>query len=363
MTIKKFLILFISLIFIFSCTNGKTAGTPESHDQIKNNLYVPAEYKGLSELQSDLRDISKKQTPSVVFISTEKTITQTSLRDPFDFFFGNPFQMNPDDNKLKERKFKQSALGSGVIYDKKGDAYYILTNNHVIEDADSIKITVSENKSYTGKLVGSDPNVDIAVVKINTKDDLVLSKIGDSSQVSVGDFAVAVGNPFGLNGTMTFGIISAVGRSNIQSDKVTLTDFIQTDASINPGNSGGPLLNINGEVIGINTLIYSQSGGSVGIGFAVPINVAKRAADQIIKKGRVDHGYLGIYYKALTEDDTAKLGLKDIKVGMLVNQVIENSPAEKSGIKVGDVLIELNGKKTYKFKRSCYSDRESCTWH
>ncbi len=341
MKIYKILILLILPLIIFSCQKTNT----QAENNFTRNFFIPSSYQDISDIQDNLRQISKEEMPSVVFISTEKTVTQTAF-NPFDYFFGNPWQMLPDqNNNPKGKSFKQTALGSGLIYQKKGNIYYIITNNHVIENADSIKVTVSENKSYKGKVIGTDPNVDIAIVEIKTRDNLISANIGNSDKVKVGDFAIAVGNPFGLNGTMTFGIISAVGRSNIQSEKVTLTDFIQTDAAINPGNSGGPLLNINGEVIGINTLIYSQSGGNVGIGFAIPVNIVKSTADQIIKKGKVEHGYLGIYYKSLTEEDINKLGLKDIKNGMLVSEVIKNSPAEKYGLLTGDVILEVNNEK------------------
>lgn len=340
MKINKFLILLVLPLIIFSC---QKANTIDENNMMKN-FYIPSSYQNIADLQDNLREISKDEMPAVVFISTEKTVTQTYF-DPFNFFFGNPGQMFPNQNNQQQRKLKETALGSGLIYQKKGNQYYIITNNHVIENADSIKVSITGNKTYTGKVIGADPSVDIAVVRINTNDKLDIARIGNSNDVRVGDFAIAVGDPFGLSGTMTFGIISALGRSNIQSDRVSLTDFIQTDAAINPGNSGGPLLNINGEVIGINTLIYSQSGGNIGIGFAIPINIAKSTADQLIKKGKVEHGYLGIYYKPLTKDDISKLGLKSIDQGVLVSQVVQKSPADKSGIKAGDVILEVNGVK------------------
>jgi len=294
----------------------------------------------LSDLQDSIHSIAKNQAASVVLISTEKTVVQ-NLTDPFDFFFGNPFNQNPRRNQ-QQQKLKETALGSGLIFENRNDKYYVMTNNHVIANADSIQIKVDQNKSYKGKLLGADPNIDIAVVEITTKDKLPTAKMGDSTKVQVGDFVVAVGNPFGLSGTFTFGIVSAIGRRNVQTDNVSLTDFIQTDASINPGNSGGPLINIQGEVIGINTLIYSQSGGSIGIGFAIPVNIAKNTAYKIIDKGAVEHGYLGIYYKELTKDDINTLGFKNIEEGMLVTQVVKNSPAEKAGLKSGDVIIKVD---------------------
>jgi serine protease Do len=193
--------------------------------------------------------------------------------------------------------------------------------------------------------LGTDPSIDIAVVEIDTNDNLVLGKLGDSGTIQVGDFVIAAGNPFGLSGTITLGIISALGRRNLQTENVSLTDFIQTDAAINPGNSGGPLINIKGEVIGINTLIYSQSGGNEGVGFAIPINTAKNVAYKIIDKGKVEHGYLGIYYRELTADDIKQLGLKNIDAGMLITNVVKASPAEKSGLSAGDVIIKVDNQK------------------
>ncbi|MCK4797201.1 MAG: trypsin-like peptidase domain-containing protein, partial [Spirochaetes bacterium] len=226
--------------------------------------------------------------------------------------------------------------------------YYIITNYHVIRGVDSIKVTIDQERYYDGETVASDPAVDIAVIKIKTKDDLKVARFGDSDKLSSGDFVIAIGNPFGLQGTMTFGIISALGRGDISTGTVNLTNFIQTDAAINPGNSGGALINIEGEVIGINTLIYSQSGGNIGIGFAIPVNIAKKIADQIIDTGKVEHGYLGIEFEELDKDKIKTLNLGDIKGGMHVLNVLEDSPADKYGLRLGDVLIELNGKKLIK---------------
>lgn len=330
------MVLFLSLIScngISNLTNNTTA----------QPVINPAQYAVLADLQNNIHSVAKDQTPSVVYISTEKTVVQ-NYYDPFNFFFGNPFDNKPGNNQPQQRKFKQSALGSGLIFDNKGDKYYIMTNNHVIDSADSINVTIDQNKSYKAKLLGTDPNIDIAVVEVTTKDKLVIGKLGDSNNDQVGDFVLAVGNPFALSGTLTFGIVSAIGRRNVQTDNVSLTDFIQTDAAINPGNSGGPLLNIQGEVVGINTLIYSQSGGNVGIGFAIPINIAKSTAYKIIDKGKVEHGYLGIYYRELTKDDINTLGLKQIESGMLITDIVKGSPAEKFGLKSGDVIIKLDNK-------------------
>lgn len=347
MKIKKFLTVLITALIVFGCNKTQTVNNSNEHSNQAKPVFVSANTQNvnnLRDLQTKLRGISETNSPSVVFIGTEKTIKQRDMFSPFDFFFfGNPNQ-NREDNKGSEREFKQEGLGSGVIYYKKDSQYFIITNNHVVEGADKIKISVDQQTFYDGTIVGTDPQVDIAVVKIVTKDNLVVAEFGDSDDAHVGDFVIAIGNPYGLYGTMTFGIISAKGRTDLDDGKVNMTNFIQTDAAINPGNSGGPLINIDGQVIGINSMIYSQSGGNVGIGFAIPVNVAKKTADQIIQNGKVEHGYLGIYYKPVDDKTIKQLDLKTSN-GMLVNQVIENSPAEKAGILAGDVILEVNGKK------------------
>ncbi len=336
---KKTYIVFIFIFLsIVSCIKINK-NSQDTEKKIESILPFNKNQK-ISDLQKQLHTIAKNGTSSVVFISSEKIITQKYF-DPFDFFFGNPQDANPND-KPNEKSFKQTALGSGVIYKRFGNVYYIITNNHVVEGASSTKIATTNKKTYKGNILGSDPDVDIAVIKIKTNDNLNIAKFGNSNYIKVGDFVSAVGNPFGLSNSMTFGIISAIGRSNIYSDKITLTDFIQTDAAINPGNSGGPLINIFGEVIGINTLIYSQSGENVGIGFAIPVNIVKNTADQLIKKGKVKHGFLGIYYKELNEEDIKILGLNSIENGMIVTEIIKNSPAEKYEISVGDIIVEIN---------------------
>ncbi len=336
---KKFF-KFVIALFLISVTLSLN-GAGRGEDGI-----IPAAMTGtIADLQKSLHDIAKEVTPSVVFIGTEKTITQNYM-DPFEFFFNPPSRNNQNNQKGNERKFKQSGLGSGVIYQKKGKVYYIVTNNHVIEGADAIKVSIDQKKFYEATIMGSDPETDVAIIKIETPDNLKVASFGNSDKVGVADFVSAIGNPFGLSGTMTFGIVSAIGRSDLMNDKLSLTDFIQTDAAINPGNSGGPLINIDGEVIGINTLIYSQTGGSVGIGFAIPINVVKSVATEIIEKGKksIDHGFLGITYMGIDEESAKTLSLGSAN-GMLVREVFKGSPAEKADIKVGDVILEANGKK------------------
>lgn len=296
--------------------------------------------ESIINLQEKLRQIADKESKPVVFISTEKTVKQQSY-DPFEFFFNN----RGGRPTPKEREFKQSALGSGFLYHKKGDEYFIITNSHVVDGMDTVKVTLDDQKEYEAAIVGSDSDVDIAVIKIKTKDNLPLAKIGDSSNIRTADLVMAIGNPYGLSHSVTFGIISAIGRPSPDNTKPGFTNFIQTDAAINPGNSGGPLLNIGGEVIGINTMIYSQSGGSVGIGFAIPINIAKNIADQLITIGKSEHGWIGITFRELNEGEAEKLGLKKQQFGMLVMQVEKDGPADKAGIQSGDVLLKIGKQK------------------
>ena len=296
--------------------------------------------ESIINLQEKLRQIADKESKPVVFISTEKTVKQQSY-DPFEFFFNN----RGGRPTPKEREFKQSALGSGFLYHKKGDEYFIITNSHVVDGMDTVKVTLDDQKEYEAAIVGSDSDVDIAVIKIKTKDNLPLAKIGDSSNIRTADLVMAIGNPYGLSHSVTFGIISAIGRPSPDNTKPGFTNFIQTDAAINPGNSGGPLLNISGEVIGINTMIYSQSGGSVGIGFAIPINIAKNIADQLITIGKSEHGWIGITFRELNEGEAEKLGLKKQQFGMLVMQVEKDGPADKAGIQSGDVLLKISKQK------------------
>ena len=349
----KSTILFLIILFAFSCkSNFKTDYSSYNNNESNTSPIINTrQFVDLADLQLQLHTIADNHTPSVVSISTEKIISQPYNNfDPFDFFFKSPWDWDDNNNNRspKNKEYKQGGLGSGVIYNKKGNKYYIITNNHVIEGVDKIKIIVDANNSYDGKILAGDPDVDIAIVEIETKDQLQIAKFGNSDNLKAGDFVIAIGNPFGLQGTMTFGIISALGRGDITAGRVNLTNFIQTDAAINPGNSGGPLINLKGEVIGINTLIYSRSGGNVGIGFAIPGNIAQNIANQIIEKGKVEHGWLGIYFELLTKETIKKLNLKNVKTGIYVTQVVEDSPADKAGLKAGDIILELNNKKLTK---------------
>jgi serine protease Do len=235
------------------------------------------------------------------------------------------------------KNYKQRGVGTGFIIDKEG---FILTNNHVVEGADEIIVTLSDKTKYNAKVIGLDSKTDLALIKIEGAKNILPAILGDSDKMEVGDWAVAIGNPFGLDNTVTAGIISAKFRRNLGTS--SYEDYIQTDAAINQGNSGGPLMNTNGEVIGINSVIYSQSGGSVGIGFAIPINMAKDLLPQL-KKGKIVRGWLGVLIQGISQELQNKLGLKDNK-GALVGDVTAGGPADKAGIETGDVIVSFDGK-------------------
>ena len=282
-------------------------------------------------------DLADKLMPSVVNISTTQTVRTTTNQFPFQFPPGSPFgEMFKDFERPTERK--ASSLGSGFIIDTKGT---VVTNNHVISGADDILVRIGD-KEYKAKVIGADPYMDIAVLKIETKDKFKPVNFGDSDKARVGDWAVAIGNPFGLGGTVTAGIISARNRD------INLTrydDFIQTDASINQGNSGGPLFNLKGEVIGINTAIIAPGqSGSIGIGFAIPANAAANVIEQLIKFGETKRGWLGVRIQEVTKEIAEVEKLKKPH-GALVASVGENSPADKAGIKAGDIILNFDGKK------------------
>ena len=282
---------------------------------------------------SSFADLAEKLMPSVVNISTTTTITTNSRQFPFQFPPGSPFK-DMFEGEPQERQ--TSALGSGFIIDENGT---VITNNHVIKGADDIFVKVNGKKDYKAKIIGADPLSDIAVLKIETEDKFKPVKFGNSDDSRIGDWVIAIGNPFGLGGTVTSGIISARNRSIGLS---RYEDYIQTDASINQGNSGGPLFNLSGDVIGINTAILGQS-GSIGIGFAIPSNSAQKVIDQLIKFGETKRGWLGVRIQIVDKDIAESLKL-DRARGALVASVAKGSPSEKGGIKDGDVILEFDGK-------------------
>jgi serine protease Do/serine protease DegQ len=284
-----------------------------------------------------LAPMVKRVSPSVVNIATRGTIKeQQGQRNPLldDPFFRRFFDAPPD-SAPRERQF-QSA-GSGVIVDAKNG--YIITNHHVVENASEITITLLDNRTFTAKVIGTDEGSDIAVLQAK-QPNLVAMSLGDSTRLEVGDYVVAIGNPFGLQHTVTAGIVSALGRSGINPDGYE--DFIQTDASINPGNSGGALVNLRGELVGINSAILSRSGGNIGIGFAIPVNMVKGVMDQLIKFGQVKRGVLGVNIYDVTPDIAKEFGLVESS-GALVAGVVQGSSAEHAGVKTGDIITSING--------------------
>src|SRR3990172_1663189 len=287
----------------------------------------------------DFTSLAKKLGPAVVNISTTQ-VRRTAEQAPTPFgegdpssqfwerFFGGPIPRGPQ---------RQAGLGSDFVTDRDGT---ILTNYHVVDGAQKIVVKLSDGRSFDAKVLGKDQKTDIAIIKIDTGQDLPAATLGDSDRLEVGEWVMAIGNPFGLDNTVTSGIVSAKGR---HIGAGPYEDFIQTDASINPGNSGGPLINLRGEVVGINTAIFSQSGGNIGIGFAIPTNLVKDLLPQLKDKGAVVRGYVGVTIQQLTPEIAASMGLKQTR-GALVAEVAKAGPAAQAGLKSGDVIVEFNGK-------------------
>ena len=289
-------------------------------------------------------NVVKRSKPAVVNVKVVKTEKANYLgglgpedlyNDPFfRQFFGPQFRQ-----QQKPQEFKEHALGSGFIISKDG---YILTNNHVVAGADSIKVMLSDNRNFDAKVIGTDPESDVALIKINDPENLPVLPLGDSSKLEAGEWVIAIGNPFGLTQTVTVGVVSATGRSSVGISDYE--DFIQTDAAINPGNSGGPLINGNGEVIGINSAIFTQTGGYMGIGFAIPINMAKTIEAQLQKFGKVTRGWLGVVIQNMDKNLAESFGLKQVG-GILISEVQKDSPASAAGLQPGDVILQLDGVK------------------
>lgn len=286
----------------------------------------------LESLGQAFRDVSKKISPAVVYIST--VYTMESLPEQYQELFENEF-FRRFFGIPRQREHQRRGLGSGFIISEKG---YILTNNHVVEKAEEITVTLPDKREFKAEVIGTDPMSDVAVIKIEATN-LPTAELGDSSTAQVGDWVIAVGTPYGLSQTVTAGIISAAGRANIGI--VDYEDFFQTDAAINPGNSGGPLVDIAGRVIGMNTAIFSKSGGYQGIGFAIPINMVRGIKESLIQKGRVVRGWLGVSIQPVTKDIADSFGLKTAE-GVLVADVTKDSPAENAGVQRGDIIVSLD---------------------
>ena len=324
------LALAISLIYVWQ---GKQPGQA----QVKVEKFTPADKPSLDlnsvdvlqRLDEEYTKVANAVVPSVVSITTTKTVSRRMPIDPLELFFGKRFS---DENPAQQ---KVTSLGSGVIVSKEG---HIVTNNHVLNGTDDVTVQLSDGRQSKAKIIGTDGQIDLAVLKIDLGN-LTPLPIGDSDKVRVGQIVMAIGNPFGLDESVSQGIISAKDRRAVNDSQV---EFFQTDTAINPGNSGGPLVNIRGEVIGINTAIYSESGGNQGIGFAIPSNVVRSAVNSIISKGRVIRGYLGVGIQPVTSDIAEQFKLSSAR-GALVTDVTPGSPAEKAGIIRGDVIRKVNG--------------------
>jgi serine protease Do len=306
-----------------------------------------SEVAALEGVQNSLRRVAQKVLPVVVEIDVVQVVKQRvpslNFGSPFEFFFGNPRNRDQRNDNSQEREFRRQGLGSGVIVRKDGKKVYVLTNNHVAGDANEIKVKLHDGREYEAKLVGKDARKDLALVVFETSDPIPVAVLGDSEKVQVGDWAMAVGNPLGFESTITLGIVSAVGRRPVPGMEVgNFTDYIQTDAAINQGNSGGALVNLYGEVIGINTWIASQSGGNVGLGFAIPINNAKKAIEDLVTKGTVEYGWLGVNSGDPSKELRESMGIKT-SLGAFVYDVFLDSPAYYAGIQPGDLVVRIAG--------------------
>lgn len=318
----------VALVIVASVTGCQQQAPSSAPSAAKGRPPVENPAQELVSTQEAFIEVSAKVTPSVVNISAARVSAGPDFGPLFENFFGSPFRGQPQQRR-------EQSLGSGFLISADG---YILTNEHVVKGASEIKVKLSDQRVYQGKLIGVDPRTDVAVLKIEAGEKLPAAVLGDSDQLKVGQWALAIGNPFGLDRTLTVGVISAIGRADVGIEDYE--DFIQTDASINPGNSGGPLLNIYGEVVGINTAIVASG---QGIGFAIPINLAELIARQLIDKGEVSRGWLGVSIQPMTPELATSFGL-DRQTGVLVNQVLADGPAAQAGIRRGDILLTLGGK-------------------
>ena len=344
-----FNLVFIGIIFgfslaflSFSCSTPKVQKVAHAQEY---PVIIPEDALAAAEgIQTAFRAVADKVLPSVVELKTVSISRQTLPNFngiPWDFFFG-PREGTPE-GRGQEREFRSRGLGSGIIVRNQNGVYYVLTNSHVVKDASEITIATKDGNEYPATLVGSDDRKDLALVSFKTDDFYPLAALGDSDSVRVGDWAIAMGNPLGeqFSFSVTMGIVSAVGRSGGPGGNIN--DFIQTDAAINQGNSGGPLVNIRGEVIGINTWIASNTGSSVGLGFAIPINNAKRSIDEFISSGAISYGWLGVSLGDPGKETLAALGLEG-KRGAMATQVFLDQPADKAGIAPGDFITHVDGK-------------------
>jgi serine protease Do len=333
--------LLLTLALTSAAREGFAYSLPSNSEKPLNDENIQA----LQKISKGVSTVAKHAEKAVVFVSVYKTVRglPPGMIDPFEFFFGNPNGRTPRRGEPRQQR-REEGLGSGFIIDL--NQGYVMTNNHVVQDADEIQLKFPNGDSHEAKIVGRDPNTDIAIVQIKDKSfsrkGLSQLVLGNSDTVEVGDFAVAVGAPYGLEASVSFGIVSAIGRGSLSITQ--MGNFIQTDAAINPGNSGGPLLNASGQVMGMNTAIYSRSGGYNGIGFAVPSNLVRRIAEQLIGSGKVTRGYIGVGLQPIDSELQKSLNLPKDSAGTLVARIVDGGPADKAGIEPGDVITAVNKK-------------------
>jgi len=335
----------VAFVFGMVVATGLNCGSGPAQAQSGSSIQLGGNGKVLAGMESPFVEVADEVVPMVVNIAAEKTVTRSTTprseyEGPFGEFFRHFFEGMP------EMQQQRNSLGSGVIVHEDG---YIVTNNHVVEEFDKIVVTLSDGTEFKGsevEVVGLDSKTDLAVIKVDSDEKLPAIRMGEEEDIRVGGWAIAVGNPYGLQSTVTVGVVSAKGRSGIPlPEGPSYQDFIQTDASINPGNSGGALVNSKAELIGINSAIRSPVGANVGIGFAVPVGMVRTVVEQLIEHGKVTRGFLGIRPQPVTEAIREAMGLKTTG-GVLVSEVLEDMPAEKAGLKAGDVIVQVNGKKT-----------------
>ncbi len=332
---RKIALVLLVFSLCWVATAGFAGQAGAAHVQVSEDAV-----RALKSTSDAMVRIVEAVKPSVVNISSTKTVQVQQRQTPFDDPFFRRFFGDQFGRQFQEpRERAVTNLGSGVIVSMDG---YILTNNHVVRDADEILVTLFDKREFQGKIVGTDPKTDIAVIKIEAQD-LPVIRWGNSDKLRVGETVVAIGSPYGLSHTVTAGIVSAKGRANVRI--ADYEDFIQTDAAINPGNSGGPLISVMGELVGINTAIFSVTGGYQGIGFAIPSNMAAVVMKSLIEEGKVIRGWLGVTVQPVTEALARQFGLKDI-TGVLISDVVEGSPADKGGLRRGDVVVKYNGRDT-----------------
>jgi serine protease Do len=332
-------------VLTWSAGRGERTGVDSSPGgssvQPANPQALAEATKNLATIQYSFREVAKKVLPVVVEVDVTEQAGNQQTVNPFDWFFNQ----QPGNRGGKPRI--QQGLGSGIIVKRTGDTYYVLTNNHVVGTASTITVKLQDQTTFSKvKLVGKDTRRDLAVVSFTSSTELPVADLGDSSELQVGDLVLAVGNPFGFENTVTMGIVSAVGRSSPSTDVASNTDYIQTDAAINQGNSGGALINIKGEVVGINTWIAAPTGGSIGLGFAVPINNARKAISDFINKGKVEYGWLGVQIADPNSETYPCVG-KDLRVdtakGAMLLNVYRGQPSERAGLLPGDYITKVNG--------------------